>query len=228
MLMPVSISSWRLQPWLPPPSAPTARSEMRPIGMPARRAASCASASARSALNCSHAWNATSRACSVAKRATSGLSGSRNASGQSRQCQWPPLAANRCACSASKRACDSSASPRFSRNARKSGSSAGVCSNAARNRASRVRLASGQSTSFRPSSFADTPSAAPSGSGACSTLSIARLEGAYGLNRSGSAENCAWTGLIATADAPCPAADRTKSASAAKSPIPPSPFRRKP
>ena len=42
----------RVQHWLPPPSQPTARSPMRPTGMPAARAAACALASPRAAAHC--------------------------------------------------------------------------------------------------------------------------------------------------------------------------------
>ena len=53
-LMPGTITSWRAQASAPPGCAPTARSVITPMLMPARLAACCAAASCSAASHCSH------------------------------------------------------------------------------------------------------------------------------------------------------------------------------
>jgi hypothetical protein len=161
--------------------------------------------------------------------------------------QWPsPFSAICAACSASKRAWSSSGRPPSSTNAAKSfakgeSRSSENVSKSARRIARRAFDAHGQSISVSPSSslssfatpafsIAARAAGAPSTAAGsiCATLRKSRDDGEYGLNLFGSALNIACIGLIATACPPHLAACVASDASAVKSPMPPSPLRRKP
>ncbi len=105
-----SNSSWRLQAWLPPPSAPTARSAIKPILMPLLRAAACARSRQRAINHWQNAKYPMRPAFSSANAASASLRGSRHCCGQSRQSSDSPLAA-RISWIASKRQWFSRASP---------------------------------------------------------------------------------------------------------------------
>ncbi|MNL17048.1 hypothetical protein D3C87_1381190 [compost metagenome] len=91
-----SNSSWRLQAWLPPPSAPTARSAINPMLMPLARAAVCARSRQRVISHWQKAKKPMRPAFSSANAARAALRGSRHCSGHSRQSRPSPLAARSC------------------------------------------------------------------------------------------------------------------------------------
>ena len=81
-LMPGTITSWRAQASAPPGCAPTARSVITPMLMPARLAACCAAASCSAVSHCSHWWNSIRSASFPLSSVTSAEPGSASAAGQ--------------------------------------------------------------------------------------------------------------------------------------------------
>ncbi|MDR8798425.1 hypothetical protein FEP84_04828 [Burkholderia multivorans] len=180
---------------LPARSEPTARSAISPIAMPARRAACCASVSACAAHHCRNAWNATVSACACANASTSTEVGIRHGAGHCRQSEPSPRATQN-ACSASKRACASSAAPPAARNRSNPSSAvpppARSASNRARSRRSFCGSTRGQSTSRASaapsaSSPATRPTPGTAWQSRYATLCQRRDDGEYGLSCAGSA-----------------------------------------
>ena len=84
-LTPVTSASGRAQASAPPGCAPTARSLMTPMLMPACRAARCAAAACSAVSHCSQAWKSTRSARVRRSAATAAERGSASAAGQARQ-----------------------------------------------------------------------------------------------------------------------------------------------
>ena len=213
-LMPGTITSCLAQASAPPGCAPTARSAMTPMLIPARRAAACAAAACSAASHCSQAWNSTRSASLRRSAATSAERGSASASGHDRQ-------SGPCRSAIAHQAAQSpTASGSRARNASNSARRAGL-SGTARMISSAARLAvqtasrstsaavvlAARSGAARASILARSAGPSPAYSGTSSIrrysgLRWRRLIGRYGDGLTGGSGSAACSGLTSTKSAP--------------------------